>query len=174
MQNFIKQQLEIREVKLITPLGTNDGIIRVARFTEDNVMNLVPDEPVCGVYLIGCCLPRINGTSSIQHEFRVCYFGRSDDNVKLRLHDHLINGGKTEELNRYDEHHYFAIWGCDSIQEAYEHEVGFYVEFFKDVNDRLVGNGYSNSDVYSHANGKHSAYLPYLVYVDNVNRPSEP
>lgn len=178
MMNLIKQQLEIKQVRLVTPQSTNNGCFSVARFTEENVENLIPDIRVCGVYLIGCCMPRIRGVSRIQHEFRVCYFGRSDSDVKQRLHDHLMNNGKDSELNRYDDRHYFAIWSCDNIKEAYEREQAFYNLFFKGVNDRRIGNGYDNRITCSHAACSQSktstAYLPYMVYVDNVNTPAKP
>ena len=178
MKNLIIQQLEKKQVKLITPQGINDDFIKVARFTDVNVENLVPNERVCGVYLIGSCTPRLNGMScQLHHEFRVCYFGRSDEDVKQRLHDHLVNGGNQNEQNRYDESHYFAIWSCDNSREAYEREMAFYNEFFKGVNDRRIGYGYSSNQSYSHTYrltaGRSFKCLPYKVYVDNVNKPAE-
>ena len=179
LSDYIQLQIEQKDAILVTPQSGPTCDIKVYKFTKDNVERISLGEPKCGVYLIGVMVPRMySETSHIYHEFRVCYFGRSDKDVASRLHDHLVDGGKTDELHIYDSNLYFALWICDDPQEAYDKECKFYDSFFCDTEVRCVANGYKDSIVYSHdvheIEKNKTKPQPYVVYVDNSNKPGQP
>lgn len=180
MQNLLNSQSG-REVSFVTPQSFNNGTLYVSPFIEVNVKTLIDDAIKCGIYLIGTVMPRMNQKANrIYHEFRVCYFGRSDDDnysLQDRICDHLAEGGREGEDFRYNERLFFSACGCDDSREAYDEEVKLFKIFFSDTGSRIVGNGYQD-DIHSSRNIKNTnpclPLLPCNVFVDNINRPAQP
>lgn len=181
MQNLLNNRLILKEVTFVTPQSLNADTFHVCQFKEENVRELIDKNITCGIYLIGTIMPRMNSeTYRINHEFRVCYFGRSDDDnysLQDRICDHLAEGGREDEDHRYNNRLYFSAWTCDNSREAYEKEVELFDIFFRDTNLRNVANGYFNDIHYSRELRNlmpHDGLLPCNVYVDNRNRPAQP
>lgn len=166
----------IKATRFISPMNANASTYAVCKFTESNVKALIEETINCGVYLIGTIMPRVEDeTQRVFHEFRVCYFGRSDRNLQKRICDHLSIGGNPEELHVYDERHYFVAWQCESEDEAYQEECRYFDMFLSDTDVRREGNGYYNNPKYSHdSNNGYPYSLPNSVYVDNKNKPEHP
>ena len=167
------------KVRLLTPQDSNPVEFLAFQFTRENVENLVDGEVKCGYYRIGTVTPHVDAqTHKVSHEFRVCYFGRSDDNghpLQKRLFDHLADNGNPDEIHVYDNKLYFAAWICDSSDEAFEQECNDYDTFFLAPNIRRIGNGYTDDPNQSHDARKinlGSRPLPNSVYVDNINKPA--
>lgn len=176
IEDLLKALRDKIEIRFVTPMNVNAGTFMVCKFTEANIKTLISEEIKCGVYLIGIVMPRIEEESQkVFHEFRVCYFGRSDKNLQNRICDHLANGGNSEELHIYGENLYFAAWECESEEEAYEEECQYFDMFLSDTDIRREGNGYSNNPKFSHDSKKGNPYfLPNLVYIDNKDKPAHP
>ena len=179
ISDYIKLCAVVENAKLITPQSYDVCDINIARFTRDNVEKLVSDTSECGIYVIGTLMPRMTtDKKKLYNEFRVCYFGRSDNDVISRLHDHLRVGGKPDELHIYDDELYFSVWACDSPQESYDKECELFDLFFSKPDVRREGNGYTNSKDNSHdareVEKSQSCPYPNIVYVDNSERPNRP
>ena len=181
LADYFELHRTAKTVRLITPQDLNTDNLEVYRFTEKNVRSLISDEVKCGVYLIGTLTPRVEEIpvgSKITHDFRVCYFGRSDDSaysLQRRICDHLAVGGKDDEDHTYSDNLYFIAWSLSSSQEAYEIECKFFDMFFSAPDIRRCGNGYNQQPLYSHDVKRGNPYpLPNVVYVDNQICPARP
>ena len=166
---------------MVTPQGVNAACFEVKEFTRHNVETYVSDQVKCGFYRIGTVTPRMdNKRFRTLFEFRVCYFGRSDDNnssLRRRLCDHLVEGGNPAEPHIYSDKLFFAVWECDSSEEAYEQELKDYEAFFTEEGARRTGRGYTNNPGTSHDYHKINPETPPVcgfVYVDNTNIPAKP
>ncbi len=182
LADYIELNKRAKHVKLVTPQHNDACTFQVYKFNEKNIRTLIPEDAKCGVYLIGTVTPRVDDTDPskiiIFHEFRICYFGRSDDNdypLQQRICDHLADGGKADELHVYRDDLYFIAKVYDDERKAFEEEVRWFYTFFSNRETRKVGNGYSDNPRYSHDLNQGEPFpLPHVVYVDNTDMPIEP
>ena len=169
---------ECVDAMMVTPLNSSVGVMTVYPFNRKNVEALIDATVLCGYYMIGT-LSTVNRGRLLKPrlDFRICYFGRSDDNsypLRRRICDHLAKGGSREERHVYDSSLYFAAWRCSSSDVACECESSDYDMLFNSFGDRRTGNGYTSDPSCSHDMESLKAGnmpLPGMVYVDNENRP---
>lgn len=168
------------QVQLVTPTSLNAETFEAFKFTKENVKAIVKDDIMCGYYRIGTIWPKMDGREIVGYYFRVCYFGRSDQNdytLQQRICDHLDSEGSRNEKNVYDDQMYFAAWNCNSSYEAFKMESTDYETFFAAPGERNTGYGYLDDPRYSHnarsvtTNGRP---MRNHVFVDNENKPAWP
>lgn len=180
LANYFELNRSAKNVRLVTPQDSEVDAFQVYKFNEKNVKTLISEDIKCGVYLIGTVISRVDDSDPsriiIFNEFRICYFGRSDDNrypLQQRICDHLANGGKADELHVYRDNMYFTATEYDDERVAYEEELKWFNVLFSSPSERRVGNGYYNDSRYSHdANNGEPYLMPNAVYVDNSDKPS--
>ena len=161
------------KVYYVTPTKGRTSLIDVFPFRKDMIEQIVPGNIKCGNYLIGCVSMAEDGCS----EFRVSYFGRSDQNsnsLQERISCHLVSNWRNEICVYDDDCYFYAEESKDSL-EAYRKECGDFDTFFSAPGVHKVGYGYTSDKMNTHE--RHGLKLndsSSFTYVDNSNRPAKP
>ena len=168
------------EAYLMTPMFGRGEIHSVYPFNNDTIIEVVPENAMCGNYQIGCVIKVGDAL-----EFRTCYFGRSGQNgtaLRERIISHLIENQENER-HVYDDTHFFMFEchdqnnepGVDANQLAYARELSDYETYFDSRGLRHLGNGFTDNERYSHdGNRQQPSTDNSTVYVDNLVRPARP